>query len=260
MHYIVFDLEFNQPFPFKTGKVTTLDPECPFEIIQIGAVKLNEDFQITGSFDFSIKPQIYQRIHPYVEKITGIRMEQLIDRPAFPAAYEAFLSFIGNGDSVLCTWGIDDIKSLYKNILYYNLDAEKITNKYLNVQSYATKYLNYEAGKSIGLKNAITELHLAIDAPFHNALHDAEYTARIFQVVCPKSTQPDAFQILDIANKKHRQTRIDIKGLYAHLEQSLKRTLTEEDKTLVKAAYKLGRNRSFDQFQDKRVLTPKATK
>lgn len=260
MHYIVLDLEFNQPFPFKTGKVTTLEPECPFEIIQIGAVKLDNDYQIIDSFDFCIQPQIYPRIHPYVEKITGITLDQLINRPSFPAAYDAFLTFIGEGDSVLCTWGIDDIKSLYKNILYYNLDAEKLTNKFLNVQSYASQYLNYQAGKSIGLKNAITELNLTISAPFHNALYDAEYTARIFQVVCPKNTQPDAFQILDIAKKKQRQTRIDTKKLYQRLEQSIERALTEDEKTLVKAAYKLGKNHTFDLTPEKRIITSQAAK
>ena len=38
MNYIVLDLEFNQAFPFKSGKKVEPNPECPFEIIQIGAV------------------------------------------------------------------------------------------------------------------------------------------------------------------------------------------------------------------------------
>ena len=48
MNYIVLDLEFNQPYNFKTGKRSPLVAECPFEIIQIGAVKLDENFNITG--------------------------------------------------------------------------------------------------------------------------------------------------------------------------------------------------------------------
>ena len=36
MNYIVLDLEFNQAFPFKSGKKVEPNPECPFEIIQIG--------------------------------------------------------------------------------------------------------------------------------------------------------------------------------------------------------------------------------
>ena len=75
MHYIVLDLEFNQSFPFKTGKKTEPVAECPFEIIQIGAVKLNENFDILEEFNYMIRPQIYPRLHPFVEKITGIREE-----------------------------------------------------------------------------------------------------------------------------------------------------------------------------------------
>ena len=48
MNYIVLDLEFNQAFPFKSGKKVEPNPECPFEIIQIGAVKLNERFDFSA--------------------------------------------------------------------------------------------------------------------------------------------------------------------------------------------------------------------
>ena len=35
MNYIVFDLEFNQSFDFKTGSSPASNPECPFEIIPV---------------------------------------------------------------------------------------------------------------------------------------------------------------------------------------------------------------------------------
>ena len=56
MNYIVLDLEFNQAFPFKSGKKVEPNPECPFEIIQIGAVKLNERFEQLDSFNCMISP------------------------------------------------------------------------------------------------------------------------------------------------------------------------------------------------------------
>ena len=31
MNYIVLDLEFNQAFPFKSGKKVEPNPECPFD-------------------------------------------------------------------------------------------------------------------------------------------------------------------------------------------------------------------------------------
>lgn len=172
MHYIVLDLEFNQSFPFKTGKKTEPVAECPFEIIQIGAVKLNENFDILEEFNYMIRPQIYPRLHPFVEKITGIQEEDLKGQPSFSEAYEAFLRFIGKEEAILCTWGPDDIKSLFRNILYYNLDADALTDQYLNIQPFASAYLHQEAGKAIGLKNAVTELGIEIQDAFHNALNE----------------------------------------------------------------------------------------
>ncbi len=246
MFYIVLDLEFNQSFPFKTGTKTETDPECPFEIIQIGAVKLNENFEQIDCFDRMISPQLYPRIHPYVEKITGITQRDLVGQPTFPQVYPAFLEFIGKEPAVLCTWGGDDIKSLYRNILYHNLDADAMTDQYLNIQPFAAAYLNHEAGQSIGLKNAVTELGLSEAASYHNALNDAVYTANIFRVVHPENLQPETFRPLTMLAKKPKRLRTNNRALLAYVQEQLARELTDEEKSLVKMAYMLGRNHSFD--------------
>ena len=44
VNYIVFDLEFNMFFRFKEGDLA--NPNLKNEIIQIGAVKLNDKFKI----------------------------------------------------------------------------------------------------------------------------------------------------------------------------------------------------------------------
>ncbi len=246
MIYIVLDLEFNQAFPFKTGKKTEPNPECPFEIIQIGAVKLNEQFEKLDTFDRMIRPQLYPRVHPYVEKITGIKQSDLEDKPTFSEIYPAFLDFIGKESAVLCTWGGDDVKSLYRNILYHNLDADAMTNQYLNIQPFASAYLNHEDGKAIGLKNAVMELKLPEEATYHNALNDAVYTANIFRIVHPKEICPETFHPLTMLAKKPKRLRTDIKSLLRYVEERLERELTAEEKALVKMSYMLGRNHSFD--------------
>ena len=58
MNYIVFDLEFNMFFKFKEGDLANL--EMKNEIIQIGAVKLNEALEAIGSFDLIIRPVVYR--------------------------------------------------------------------------------------------------------------------------------------------------------------------------------------------------------
>lgn len=246
MNYIVLDLEFNQSFPFKTGDTVPPVAECPFEIIQIGAVKLNESFQQIDTFNAMIQPQIYPRLHPFVEKITGITEEKLKNQQSFKDAFQKFVSFIGEEDATLCTWGADDIKSLFRNILYYKLDTDSITNKYLNVQNFASVYLNYEAGKAIGLKNAVTELNIIADSPFHDALYDAIYTAKVFEIVHPKEISPTVFRPTSLLVTIPKAPRTNTAALLQHFAGLMERELTSEEKKMIKIAYFLGRGHTFD--------------
>lgn len=100
MNYIVFDLEFNQLYTKKNEEINTKSIcekkiienssvknksdssdnktcEMPFEIIQIGAVKLNDNFEIIATFNRLIKPSLYNEIHPFIEELTGINTEMV---------------------------------------------------------------------------------------------------------------------------------------------------------------------------------------
>ena len=257
MNYIVLDLEFNQSFPFKNGRKVEPNPECPFEIIQIGAVKLNDKFEHVDTFDAMIRPQIYPRLHPFVEKITGIHAEMLADKPGFKSAYEGFLKFIGNEPAILCTWGGDDIKSLFRNILFYDLNADALTDQYLNVQPFAAQYLNHEAGKAIGLKNAVEALGIPEGDTFHNALNDAVYTAKIFAITHPAEIKAETFNPLTMLAKKPKKLRTNVKSLLMYVEEKMEKELTESEKELVKMAYMLGRNHTFDATPAARRKTEK---
>lgn len=210
MNYIFLDLEYNQSYNFDNSKTAKkkantqngIDDsdncsdkptfkrvprveKCPFEIIQIGAVKTNSSFEIIEEFNCYIKSQIYHEIHPYVEKITGIKKNVLDNGWTFKDAYYKYIDFIGN-DYLLFTWGKDDIHFLYNNVEFYNIDLNTFNPKYVNVQTYATKYLKYTNGGAIGLKNAVSLLNIESDLNFHNALNDAIYTAKVFEIVKPK--------------------------------------------------------------------------
>ncbi|MBS4960112.1 MAG: exonuclease domain-containing protein [Clostridiales bacterium] len=252
MYYIALDFEFNQPFHFKTGVKTNLEPECPFEIIQIGAVKLNESFQEIDRFNYYIRPQVYPRLHPFVEKITGITMDQLQNQPSFAEAYGAFCRFAGK-DSILCTWGMDDIRFLFTNILYYRLDASLITNHCINVQKYASAFLNCSAGNAIGLKNAVTALEIPVEEEFHNALYDAYYTGRVFQMIFTSKIEAVSYHWQELCPQKNKRPMIDTGRLYAHFGDLLGREVTKEEQALIKTAYKLGRNQSFDALEKHKV-------
>ena len=129
MYYIVLDFEFNQAFDFVNNVKGDSNPRCRFEIIQIGAIKLDENFKIIDSFNKLIKPQIYKLIHPHVQKITGLVNDNFTNCPLFIDVYTDFTKFIGNKSYIMCTWGNSDIRALYRNLDYYNLITSPVIIK-----------------------------------------------------------------------------------------------------------------------------------
>jgi len=59
MNYIVYDLELNSK-PFKSS--------IPNEIIEIGAIKLNENLQEIGMFSSFIKPKYFKKLFSVVKQ------------------------------------------------------------------------------------------------------------------------------------------------------------------------------------------------
>ena len=73
MNYIVFDLEWNQSPEGKDSSVEGF----PFEIIEIGAVKLDQELNQVGSFHQLVRPQIYQKLHYKISEVTHMELSVL---------------------------------------------------------------------------------------------------------------------------------------------------------------------------------------
>ena len=241
MEYIVFDLEFNQGFDKKLNK-TVSDEKCPFEILQIGAVKLDADLNIIDTFNTFVKPNIYKEIHPFIKKMTNIIHEDVKDAPNFPQAFNNFKEFMNNDKNILCVWCNGDLKELYRNIKYYNLSTENLSNTYINVQHHASIYFNNPTGKSIGLQNAITLLQLNQDKSYHNALNDAYYTSLVFKNIFNDKIETKKYTF-DNDSKKNPPTKrkVNYDNIFSEFKKILNRDLNKEEKKIIHLAYKMGR-------------------
>lgn len=146
MNYIIYDLEFNQRPSVLTNIDSNNISKLPFEIIQIGALKLNKNLDTISTFNALIKPTLYKTIHPFVEDLTKITTEQVNSCDTFPEVYKNFLNFIGSEEITFCIWGSADIKELIKNIKFHNLSTSSISKKYIDVQNYVSKHFNAPNG------------------------------------------------------------------------------------------------------------------
>ena len=178
MNYIVLDLEWNQS---PSGRVISNENGAlPFEIIEIGAVKLDKDLNKISSFDRLIKPEVYFKMHKAIEKMLPITMKDLQKGKPFPEALSDFLKWCGN-DIIFCTWGDMDLFQLQRNMNYHGIDNKfPLPFLFLDMQSiFSENYL--DGSKNAGLNEAVEILDLPTRKEFHRAIYDADYTADIMK-------------------------------------------------------------------------------
>lgn len=68
MHYVVVDLEWNQAMSSKSSVFNKLPIHLSGEIIEIGAVKLNDDMTPGEEFTIDVKPVYFRQMHYKVKK------------------------------------------------------------------------------------------------------------------------------------------------------------------------------------------------
>lgn len=86
MDYIVFDLEWNQSDTGEEENAALL----PFEIIEIGAVKLNNDKSLSDRFEQLVRPQVYKKMHYVTQRLIRLQMEELEKGIPFQEAVSDF--------------------------------------------------------------------------------------------------------------------------------------------------------------------------
>ena len=178
MNYIVLDLEWNQPTSYQSAVFRRVGDSLLFEVIQFGAAKLDAALEIVDTVSIPVRPTYYLTIHPRVKRMTGLNQEILCDAPQFAEAMARFMEWCGE-DCAFLTWGCDDISVLQQNVDFFRYEGAM--PRMYDIQRLYAK----AAGVSgqAGLKTAMEALGVEEDEerPFHNAMHDAYYTARVFQ-------------------------------------------------------------------------------
>ncbi len=176
--YIVLDLEWNQS---AYGKVDSVD-DFPFEIIEVGAVRLDRDFHICGQFRRLVRPQVYRQMHYAISEVTHMSMGELQEHgESFERVVRDFLAWCGE-DVVFCTWGPMDLTELQRNMKYFQV--ENRFPKPLFYYDIQKLYgLFFQDGAKVSLDAVVEELGIREDRPFHRALDDAYYTGKVLSVM-----------------------------------------------------------------------------
>lgn len=182
MKYIVVDLEMNPIAKKHADKVAI----CKNEIIEIGAVLLDENFQEISSFMTYVRPEYNLEIVKKIEKLTGISWQMVENAPPFAEAFEMFSAYCRSikGEYEICEWSDSDRVQFEKEIELkdYVLDSfeEELMGRFVDFQKEFGDELGLE--RQVSLKNALYYIGIDFKGRAHDALFDARNTAELLTV------------------------------------------------------------------------------
>lgn len=166
-----YHMEWNQALTFSE---MVKDPVfLTGEIIQIGAIKLNQTLEVVDSFNERIAPQYYTELHPKVAEITKLSNRDLQKGKGFHTVFNSFCDWCGD-DFVFLVWGTEDLRILRKNMELHNIDTSFMPPCF-NLQNIFVDQVTHDT-KQYALANALA---IVGEVPFdsHDALNDARSTA-----------------------------------------------------------------------------------
>lgn len=181
MRYIILDLEWNNAYARRTKGFFN-------EIIEVGAVMLDENLKEIDKFSCFIKAQVGKKLRGNIKRLTNISNEDIKNGIVFTKAMSIFRDWIGSRENVILTYGDSDIRVLIENFKYFNgISTIPFLTNYVDVQSYIQRVLGVSASHQLGLSAAAEMLEIDESKySHHRALDDSKLTAECFLKVFDK--------------------------------------------------------------------------
>jgi len=183
MKHIVVDLEMNG-----VAKEYRKALRCRNEVIEIGAVMLDEELHEISSFRTYVKPEYNTGIEPKIVKLTGIDDEMVKNAPDFKTAFKMFINWCNGVDDEIqiYAWSDTDYKQITGEMTAkeYVIDEEDRTVtdvKWTDLQKMVNERIGMK--QQISLETAINMSGIELTGHMHDALDDARNTSVFLDVL-----------------------------------------------------------------------------
>ncbi len=174
MKIVILDLEWNTAYYRKEQRFLN-------EIIEFGAVKLDERLRVTDEFQMFVRAQVSQKLRGSVKQLTHISNEQLRQNGhSFAEVVKSFTRWAGH-NALILTWSTTDLYTLMDNCRCFLGDsAIPFLQRYADLQKYVQTQLQWQGGNQLGLSAAAELLQVpSQDIDLHRAKGDSLLSARV---------------------------------------------------------------------------------
>lgn len=173
--YVVVDLEMC------TVPKTIKKHICPYrsELIQIGAVLLNDSLEIIDTFATFVAPR-YGVINKFIHDLTGISQQDLEGAPDIQDALELFLAWVPE-EAVMVSWSRSDEMQIRREVEHKGInipELDKYLDSWIDCQDTFSELM--DSPKVYRLSEALIIADIDLQDGAHDALVDARNTALLF--------------------------------------------------------------------------------
>lgn len=177
--YVVIDVEMCR-VPGRTRLQGYLHTN---EIIQIGAVMMNEAYERIAEFSSFVHPD-YGKISDFIQRLTGISEQDVRRAPSLEQTLTAMKGWIGNRDVIFCAWSETDYTQIRDEIEAKGLSREAFAlfleeDRWVDYQKIAGE--RFGSSRPVSLANALRAARLRPEGQAHDGLTDSWNTARLIE-------------------------------------------------------------------------------
>lgn len=191
MQHVFLDFEMN-PIPRDNQEARAI---ALSEIIQIGAVKLNDDYQITDRFSLNVRPEL-NLIQPNITALTGIKQTDVDGAPLLSEALAQFAAWIGDEKTRVYSWSNTDRRQLEKECQLKELEIPRQFRRWMDFQRVYSRLMGLSRRNPLSLKNALGASETDFEGSQHSAVADAENSASLLQLVKDKEAFKERTKIV----------------------------------------------------------------
>lgn len=206
MNYIILDLEWDSAYCKKNGRFVN-------QILQIGAVKLDDNFKNVGKFSKTVRSSFSKKVSNRFANLTGITTEDMLKGIPFAQAVNLYNEWAGE-DYITLTWSNSDLFTIIENSRLFLDDKTTFKiGRYVDLQKYFQNEMKLKGMKivnQISLSAAAEMLSVPTDKfDLHTAVDDSKITAEIlkrtyneerFKEYIKDTTNPEFFRKLTFKN------------------------------------------------------------
>lgn len=203
MNYLVIDLEMcNVPKHYRSSRYPYNN-----EIIQIGAVLLDENFEIIESMNQYVKP-VYGVLDYFISSFTGIEKQEVKNAPELKEVLLQMMDWLGEREYQIFQWSNTDYYQLKHEVCSKNLLDEKIERfmepvRWVDYQKIFGNRFGFS--RAVSLEDALKCCEIEVEGRLHDGLADAVNTGKLIRWL---ESNPE-FEIEEIEEVPREEERLN---------------------------------------------------